>query len=67
MKAIALRYFNPIGADPQMRTGLHIKSPSLVLGKMVGAARGELPAFEITGTDWTTRDGTPTSWPTCLP
>ena len=58
MKAIALRYFNPIGADPQMRTGLHIKSPSLVLGKMVAAARGEQEAFEITGTNWTTRDGT---------
>jgi UDP-glucose 4-epimerase len=58
MRAIALRYFNPIGADPQMRSGLHIKSPSLVLGKMVAAARGEQPAFEITGTDWTTRDGT---------
>jgi len=58
MRAIALRYFNPIGADPQMRSGLHIKSPSLVLGKMVAAARGEQPAFEITGTEWTTRDGT---------
>lgn len=58
LRAIALRYFNPIGADPQMRTGLHIKSPSLVLGKMVAAARGEQPAFEITGTHWTTRDGT---------
>jgi UDP-glucose 4-epimerase len=58
LRAIALRYFNPIGADPKMRSGLHIKSPSLVLGKMVAAARGEQPAFEITGTDWTTRDGT---------
>ena len=58
MKAIALRYFNPIGADPQMRSGLHIKSPSLVLGKLVAAARGEQPAFEITGTNWSTRDGT---------
>jgi UDP-glucose 4-epimerase len=58
MQAIALRYFNPIGADPQMRSGLHIKSPSLVLGKMVATARGEQEAFEITGTNWTTRDGT---------
>jgi UDP-glucose 4-epimerase len=58
LRAIALRYFNPIGADPKMRSGLHIKSPSLVLGKMVAAARGEQPAFEITGTQWATRDGT---------
>ena len=58
MRAIALRYFNPIGADPQMRSGLHIKVPSLVLGKMVLAARGDQDIFEITGTDWSTRDGT---------
>jgi UDP-glucose 4-epimerase len=25
---------------------------------MIAAARGEQPAFEITGTNWTTRDGT---------
>ena len=58
MFAIALRYFNPIGADPKMRTGIHIKNPSHVLGKLVDVAQGKLPAFEITGTDWTTRDGT---------
>jgi len=58
MRGIALRYFNPIGADPQMRSGLHIKTPSLVLGRMVLAARGEQEAFEITGTTWPTRDGT---------
>jgi UDP-glucose 4-epimerase len=33
MKGIALRYFNPIGADPKYRTGIHIKEPSHVLGK----------------------------------
>jgi len=29
-----------------------------VLNRLVGAARGELPPFEITGTDFPTRDGT---------
>jgi UDP-glucose 4-epimerase len=58
MYAIALRYFNPIGADPKMRTGIHIKNPSHVLGKLVDVALGKLPAFEITGVDWPTRDGT---------
>jgi len=58
MYGIALRYFNPIGADPQMRTGIHIKNPSHVLGKLVDVALGKLPAFEITGTAWPTRDGT---------
>jgi UDP-glucose 4-epimerase len=58
MRGIALRYFNPIGADPQMRSGLHIKSPSLVLGKLVQVALGAEPEFHLTGTQWPTRDGT---------
>lgn len=58
MRGIALRYFNPIGADPQMRSGIHIKEPSLVLGRLVSTALGKLPQFEITGTTWPTRDGT---------
>lgn len=57
LKAIALRYFNPIGADPKMRSGIHVKNPSLVLGKLVGVALGKEPVFEITGVDWPTRDG----------
>lgn len=58
LKGIALRYFNPIGADPHMRTGMHIKEPSHILGRLVAVARGEAPEFHITGTDWPTRDGT---------
>lgn len=58
MQGIALRYFNPIGADPQLRSGIHVQNPSHVLGKMVDVAQGRLPAFEITGVDWATRDGT---------
>ena len=58
MYGVALRYFNPIGADPQMRSGVHVKNPSHVLGKLVDVARGRLPEFEITGVNWPTRDGT---------
>lgn len=58
MQGIALRYFNPIGADPQLRTGLPLKEPSLVLGRLVMTALGQLPEFLITGTDYPTRDGT---------
>ena len=58
MRAISLRYFNPIGADPELRSGLHIRRPSLVLGKMVDVALGNLPEFMITGTEWPPRDGT---------
>ena len=55
-RAIALRYFNPIGADPQLRTGQQNPRPSHALGKIMQAhAAGE--PFTITGTDWATRDG----------
>jgi UDP-glucose 4-epimerase len=57
MKGIALRYFNPIGADPKMRSGIHVKAPSHVLGKLVDTAMGIIPEFSITGVDWPTRDG----------
>lgn len=58
LEGIALRYFNPIGADPQMRSGMHIEKPSHILGKLVEVALGESPEFYITGTAWPTRDGT---------
>jgi UDP-glucose 4-epimerase len=58
MKGIALRYFNLIGADPKMRSGLHTPTPTHILGRLVQVALGELPYFEITGTDYPTRDGT---------
>ena len=57
LKAIALRYFNPIGADPKMRSGIHVQNPSHVLGKLVAVAMGEEPVFNLTGVDWPTRDG----------
>ncbi len=57
MRGIALRYFNPIGADPKMRSGIHVERPSHVLGKLVDVAMGNLPYFELTGVDWPTRDG----------
>lgn len=57
MRGIALRYFNPIGADPKMRSGIHAQFPSHVLGKLVDVALGREPVFQITGTDWDTRDG----------
>ncbi len=57
LKGIALRYFNPIGADPKMRTGMHIQNPTHVLGKMVSVAMGQEPVFYLTGVEWPTRDG----------
>ena len=57
MRGIALRYFNPIGADPKLRSGIHVKEPSHVLGKLVDTALGKQEYFTITGVNWPTRDG----------
>lgn len=58
LRAIILRYFNPIGSDPDLTTGVYARQPSHVLGQLVMAARGVIPAFTITGTELPTRDGT---------
>jgi UDP-glucose 4-epimerase len=57
LRVLSLRYFNPIGADPKMRTGLQLPHPGHALGKMIEAMEADTP-FEITGTDYPTRDGT---------
>lgn len=58
LRAIMLRYFNPVGSDPDFRSGVYDPLPSHVLGRLVAAAEGQIDAFEITGTDLPTRDGT---------
>src|SRR4051794_33239999 len=58
LRAIILRYFNPIGSDPDLESGIYAKEPSHVLGQLVMAARGQKDAFTIAGTDNPTRDGT---------
>jgi UDP-glucose 4-epimerase len=56
ISVLSLRYFNPIGADPGLRTGLQSRDPSHALGRLLAAhAAGE--PFTITGTDWPTHDG----------
>lgn len=56
VRAVVLRYFNPIGADPRLRTGLQNPTPSHALGRIMRARRAGEP-FTITGADWPTRDG----------
>jgi UDP-glucose 4-epimerase len=56
LRVVSLRYFNPIGADPQLRTGLQTRYPTHALGKLIEAYESGQP-FEITGTDYPTRDG----------
>jgi UDP-glucose 4-epimerase len=53
---LSLRYFNPIGADPKMRTGLQLRRPANALGSMIRGWEERVP-FLITGTDYPTRDG----------
>lgn len=56
IRVLSLRYFNPVGADPKMRTGLQLRLPSHALGKMIEAHENGVP-FHVTGTDYPTRDG----------
>jgi UDP-glucose 4-epimerase len=56
LRAVSLRYFNPIGADPQLRSGLQVRRPTHLLGKLITAAESD-EEFLLTGVDWPTRDG----------
>ncbi|GEB57145.1 UDP-glucose 4-epimerase GalE [Streptomyces gardneri] len=57
LRAVSLRYFNPIGCDPKLRSGLQVMQPTHALGVMIDAFHAGRP-FPVTGTDWETRDGT---------
>ncbi|MFY1690990.1 UDP-glucose 4-epimerase GalE [Plantactinospora sp. WMMB782] len=56
LRALSLRYFNPVGADPLLRTGLQLPRPTHALGRLIDAW-AEGGEFLITGTEWPTRDG----------
>ena len=58
LRTIVLRYFNPIGSDPEYRTGNYDPVSSHVLGQLIAAALGKIDVFTLTGTDLPTRDGT---------
>lgn len=58
LRAIVLRYFNPIGADPDLTTGYHLRDATHVVPLMAQAALGLRDTFTLTGTDHPTRDGT---------
>ncbi|AIY18855.1 UDP-glucose 4-epimerase GalE [Pimelobacter simplex] len=58
LRAIILRYFNPIGADPDLETGYHLRDATHVVPLMAQTALGIRPTFTLTGTDHPTRDGT---------
>lgn len=59
VSALALRYFNPIGADPKLRSGPFRPDPSNLLGKLTKITASSENTFTINGNDYPTRDGTP--------
>lgn len=56
LRVLSLRYFNPVGADPELRTGLQDPAPSHAMGKLIEAYQSGQP-FTVTGVEWPTRDG----------
>lgn len=56
IRVLSLRYFNPIGADPQLRTGPQASPPLNAIGQLLMAHERKLP-FIVKGTDWATTDG----------
>ncbi len=56
VRMLSLRYFNPIGTDPKMRSGQQLAKPSHVLAKLLEAWVNK-ETFTVTGVNWPTRDG----------
>lgn len=56
VRVLSLRYFNPIGTDPKLRSGQQLEQPSHVLAKLLEAWVNK-ETFTVTGVDWPTRDG----------
>ncbi len=58
LAAIALRYFNAAGADPQAETGESHDPETHLIPLILAAAAGELPHIRVNGDDYDTEDGT---------
>lgn len=58
IQAILLRYFNPVGAHPSILIGeVPIGKPANLVPAITQTAIGKLPAMQVWGTDYPTRDG----------
>lgn len=58
LKAMALRYFNAAGADPDGRLGERHEPETHLIPLVLQAAAGVRPSIKIFGQDYPTRDGT---------
>ena len=57
-RAVALRYFNVAGADPEGRTGQSTKGATHLIKVACETALGKRAGMEVFGTDYPTADGT---------
>ena len=58
IKAILLRYFNPVGAHPSTLIGeIPLGRPANLVPAITQTAIGKLPTMQVLGTDYPTRDG----------
>lgn len=58
MKAILLRYFNPVGAHPSCLIGeLPVGKPANLVPAITQTAIGKIPSLAVFGNDYDTRDG----------
>lgn len=58
MQAILLRYFNPVGAHPSILLGeVPVGRPANLVPAITQTAIGKLPAMQVYGDDYDTRDG----------
>ena len=55
---VALRYFNVAGGDPSGRSGQSTPKATHLIKRACQAALGRVPALDIFGSDFQTRDGT---------
>jgi UDP-glucose 4-epimerase len=59
LKAVLLRYFNPVGAHPSIAIGeLPIGKPQNLVPAITQTAIGKLPQMKVWGSDYNTKDGT---------
>ena len=58
LNAVALRYFNAAGADPDGRLGERHDPETHLIPLVLEAATGVRPSIKMFGTDYETRDGT---------
>ena len=59
MKAVILRYFNPVGAHPSIEIGeTPLGKPQNLVPSITQTAIGKLPQMKVWGNDYNTKDGT---------